>query len=152
GHTEDEQPDSEDEHGGTDPIAPGVAEEGLGSAQVERQESDGRAGQRQRQEREVLVADPRADEGVPAGGDDDPFGDATVESVDEVRGDDGAGPDYGEGEHMGDSLSREHRDGRTEQQSQDELADQSSDGSQRVEVIAHPDRRIAPSEHQESDG
>src|SRR5699024_7605948 len=98
------------------------------------------------------VADPRADEGEPAGGDDDPFGDEAVEPVDEVHRIDGADPDDGEGEHMGDSLSREHRDGRTEQQSQDELADQSSDGSQRVEVIAHPDRRIAPSEHQESDG
>lgn len=151
-HPLDEQPYGEDEHGRSDPVAAGVTEEGLGFAEVEGQEADGCSGQGQGEEGEVLLTDPRADEGVPAGSDDRPFGDIPVESVDEVHGIDGSDPDDGEGHAVGDPLSGEHCDDRTEEQREDDLPDEAASWTQRIEVVTHPDRRIAPSEHEESDG
>ena len=52
---------------------------------------------------------------------------------------------------MSDSLCREHCDDRAEQQSQDDLSDQPPSGAQGIEVIAHPDGRIAPGQDQETD-
>src|SRR5699024_839365 len=78
-HSLDEEPHGQGENGRADAVAPGVAEERLGPAEVERQKTEGRAGQRQCQEREVLLTDPRTDEGKPTAGDDGPFGDEAVE-------------------------------------------------------------------------
>ena len=53
-----------------DTVAARVAEEGPGPTEVEGQEPGGSAGQRQSQECNVLLPDPRTDEGELSSGDD----------------------------------------------------------------------------------
>src|SRR5699024_6474584 len=147
----DEQPDRESEHSRSDSVAARVTEERLGPTEVEREKTDSSTGQRQSEQSDIVLTHPGADEGEPSGCDDGPLGDIAVEPVDEVHGVDRGHSDNGEGDDVGDSLSGEHRDDRAEQQSQDDLSDQSPGRAQGVEVVAHPDGRIAPGQDQETD-
>src|SRR5699024_11471515 len=123
-HPMNEEPHGKGESGRADAVSPGVAEARLAPAEVDWQKTEARAGQRQCQEREVLLTYPRTDEGKPTAGDDGPFGDEAVEPVDEIHRIDGRDAEDGKGQHVRDALGGEHRDGRAEQQREKDLADQ----------------------------